>query len=74
MNTAPYRLDLAPGAVLAGVTTDLSIYCGVDWSLQVPFTASDGVTPVTVSTPEMQIRAQADSGASLLLTPTLSAR
>ena len=72
--TAPTRLDLGPGAVLQQGTpgVDMTIYCGADWAMAVPFLASDGVTPVSLTSPEMEIRSVAgDPSSTLILTPTL---
>lgn len=72
-NIAPFKLNLSQGVTVGGVALDLSVYCGQDWLITVPFYAADGVTPVNVSSPLMQIRAAADRTSALICTPTLTA-
>jgi hypothetical protein len=58
-NIAPYQFNL-------------TVNCGADYVMTVPFTAVDGVTAVNLSAPEMDIRVQASSAAALVVTPALS--
>lgn len=72
VNVLPYRLNFGPNAVLNGQPTDLSVYCGMDWSITVPFTGTDGTTPINLASPLMDVRAVADSTSLLILSPTLT--
>jgi hypothetical protein len=75
VNVQPYKLNLGPGSALLdanGKAADLSIFCGADWTLTVPFYGPDGVTPINVTSPQMQIRAVADETSALIITPTLT--
>lgn len=72
-SVAPFRLDFGPHSVVNGVAVDLTVYCGSDWQITVPFVAADGVTAVNVSSPLMTVRVSQDKTSTLLITPTLSA-
>lgn len=71
-NVAPFQLNFAPGVTIGGVVYDLTVYCGSDWALSIPFYASDGVTPVNVSGAQMQIKSTEDSSSMVLVVPTVS--